>query len=293
MFQIAEDRAYGAGMTSPESRIWLITGSSSGFGRTIAEAALAAGDRVVATARRPETLDDLVAGAPERVLALPLDVTDQGQIDAAVAAARSHFGRIDVLVNNAGYGSVGAVEELDEGELRALMDTMFFGAVALTRAVLPVMRAQGGGAIVQMSSMGGQVTFPGYGAYCAAKFALEAMSESLAAEVAPFGIRVLIVEPGAFRTAFGGAGMQRSRDIGVYADTVGPTRAAVDAMDGSQPGDPEKAAAAILQALASDSAPLRLALGDDAVDAITAALGRRRSDLEAWEAVSRGTALDS
>ena len=291
MFQIAPERAYGAAMTSPDSRIWLITGSSTGFGRTLAEAALAAGDRVVATARRPETLDDLVAGAPERVLALPLDVTDQGQIDAAVAGARSRFGRIDVLVNNAGYGSVGAVEELDDGELRALMDTMFFGAVALTRAVLPVMRAQGGGAIVQMSSMGGQVTFPGYGAYCAAKFALEAMSESLAAEVAPFGIRVLIVEPGAFRTAFGGAGMQRSRDIGVYAETVGPTRAAVDAMDGSQPGDPAKAAAAILHALDADAAPLRLALGDDAVDAITAALDRRRSDLEAWEAVSRDTAL--
>ena len=293
MFQITARRAYGAAMTSPDSRIWLITGSSSGFGRTLAEAALAAGDRVVATARRPETLDDLVAGAPERVLAVPLDVTDQEQIDAAVAAARSRFGRIDVLVNNAGYGSVGAVEELDDGELRALMDTMFFGAVALTRAVLPVMRAQGGGAIVQMSSMGGQVTMPGFGAYCSAKFALEAMSESLAAEVAPFGIRVLIVEPGAFRTAFGGAGMQRSRDIGVYAETVGPTRAAVDAMDGSQPGDPEKAAAAILQALASDAAPLHLALGDDAVDAIGAALGRRRADLEAWEAISRATALDA
>ena len=293
MFQITARRAYGAAMTSPDSRIWLITGSSSGFGRTLAEAALAAGDRVVATARRPETLDDLVAGAPERVLAVALDVTDQEQIDAAVAAARSHFGRIDVLVNNAGHGSVGAVEELDDGELRALMDTMFFGAVALTRAVLPVMRAQGGGAIVQMSSMGGQVTMPGFGAYCSAKFALEAMSESLAAEVAPFGIRVLIVEPGAFRTAFGGAGMQRSRDIGVYAETVGPTRAAVDAMDGSQPGDPEKAAAAILRALASDAAPLHLALGDDAVDAIGAALARRRADLEAWEAVSRATALDA
>ena len=143
MFQIPLERAYGAAMTSPDSRIWLITGSSSGFGRTLAEAALDAGDRVVATARRPQTLDDLVARAPERVLALPLDVTDQGQIDAAVATARSHFGRIDVLVNNAGYGSVGAVEELDDGELRALMDTMFFGAVALTRAVLPVMRAHG------------------------------------------------------------------------------------------------------------------------------------------------------
>lgn len=274
-----------------DSRVWLISGSSSGFGRSIAEAALRAGDRVVVTARRPETLTDLVAGARERALAVGLDVTDQAQIDAAVAAARSRFGRIDVLVNNAGYGSVGAVEELDHGELRAVMDTMFFGAVALTRAVLPEMRAQGAGAIVQMSSMGGQVAPPGFGAYCAAKFALEAISESLAAEVAPFGIRVLIIEPGAFRTAFGGAAMQRSRDIGVYADTVGPTRAAVDAMDGAQPGDPAKAAAAILAALDSDATPLRLALGDDAVEAISGALSRRRVDLDAWEAVSRDTAL--
>jgi NAD(P)-dependent dehydrogenase (short-subunit alcohol dehydrogenase family) len=196
-----------------------------------------------------------------------------------------------VLVNNAGYGSVGAVEELDDGELRELMDTMFFGAVAAARAVLPVMRAQRSGAIVQMSSMGGQVAPAGFGAYCAAKFALEAISESLAAEVAPLGIRVLVVEPGAFRTSFGGGAMRRSRDIGVYAETVGPTRAAVDAMDGAQPGDPARAAGAILAALDSDAAPLRLALGDDAVDAIGGALDRRRADLDAWEAVSRGTAL--
>ena len=291
MFPLALSRSYGRAMNSTDSRIWLITGSSSGFGRRLADAALRAGDRVAATARRTETLHDLVASAPDRVLAIPLDVTDAGQIDAAVATTRSRFGRIDVLVNNAGHGSVGAVEELDDAELRTLMDTMFFGAVAMTRSVLPVMRAQGGGAIVQMSSMGGQVTMPGFGAYCAAKFALEAISESLAAEVAPFGIRVLIVEPGAFRTSFGGVGMQRSRDSGVYAETVGPTRAAVDAMDGSQPGDPAKAAAAILLALGSEAPPLRLALGDDAVEAIGAALGRRRADLDAWEAVSRDTAL--
>jgi NAD(P)-dependent dehydrogenase (short-subunit alcohol dehydrogenase family) len=273
-----------------DSRVWLISGSSSGFGRSIAEAALRTGDRVVASARDPETLTDLVAAAPDRVLAVTLDVTDGVQIEAAVAAARSRFGRIDVLVNNAGYGSVGAVEELDDGELRALMDTMFFGAVALTGAVLPVMRAQGGGAIVQMSSMGGQLAPPGFGAYCAAKFALEAISESLSAEVAPLGIRVLIVEPGAFRTSFGGGAMHRSRDIGVYAETVGPTRAAVDGMDGTQPGDPAKAAAAILAALNAEKAPLRLALGDDAIDAIRDALDRRRSDLDSWETVSRHTA---
>jgi NAD(P)-dependent dehydrogenase (short-subunit alcohol dehydrogenase family) len=233
----------------------------------------------------------LVATAPDRVHAVGLDVTDQSQIDAAIDSAGARFGRVDVLVNNAGYGSVGAVEELVDSELRALMETMFFGAVALTRAVLPLMRAQGGGAIVQMSSMGGQLAPPGFGAYCAAKFALEAISESLSAELAPFGIRVLIVEPGAFRTSFGAGAMHRSHDIGVYADTVGPTRAAVDAMDGTQPGDPAKAAATILAALDSDAAPLRLALGADAVDAISAALDRRRNDLVAWEAISRNTVL--
>ena len=291
MFPIGSSRSYGRGMNSTDSRVWLITGSSSGFGRQLAEAALQAGDRVAATARRADKLDDLVASAPDRALALPLDVTDADQIDAAVAATRSHFGRLDVLVNNAGHGSVGAVEELDDAELRALMDTMFFGAVAMTRAALPGMREQGGGTIVQMSSMGGQVTMPGFGAYCAAKFALEAISESLAAEAAPFGIRVLIVEPGAFRTSFGGAGMQRSRDSGVYAETVGPTREAVDAMDGSQPGDPAKAAAAILLAVGSDDPPLRLALGGDAIDAIGEALDRRRAELEAWQAVSRDTSF--
>ena len=171
------------------------------------------------------------------------------------------------------------------------MDTMFFGAVALTQAVLPLMREQDGGAIVQISSMGGQVTAPGFGAYCAAKFAPEGLSESLAAEVEPFGIRVLIVEPGGFRTGFGWDGMRRSRDSGVYGATVGATRKAVDAMDGSQPGDPDKAAAAILDALDAEAPPLRLALGADAVEGIGAALDRRRADLDAWAAVARGTAV--
>jgi NAD(P)-dependent dehydrogenase (short-subunit alcohol dehydrogenase family) len=280
-------------MTSTDtSRVWLITGSSSGFGLHIAQAALERGDRVVATARRAESLDDLVASAPDRVLALPLDVTRADQIGSAVAAALERFGRIDVLVNNAGYGSVGAVEEIDMEDLRALMDTMFFGAVALTQAVLPHMRERGSGAIVQMSSQGGQRTFPGYGAYCAAKYALEAMSEALADEVGPLGIRVLIVEPGAFRTGLLGARRDASREIAAYAETAGATRAAATAMDGAQPGDPRKLAVAILSALDAPDAPLHLALGADAVEAIRAAQDRRRADLEAWEHVSRGTAFD-
>jgi NAD(P)-dependent dehydrogenase (short-subunit alcohol dehydrogenase family) len=278
-------------MPHTDPRVWLITGSSSGFGLQLAQTALEHGDIVVATARNPSTLDELVAGAPDRVLAVRLDVTDADDRAAAIDATLDRFGRLDVLVNNAGYGSVGAVEEIEERPFRALMETMFFGAFALTQAALPVMRGQGSGAIIQISSMGGQITAPGFGAYCAAKFALEAVSESLAAEVKPFGIRVLIVEPGAFATGFGGARMERSPALGtIYAETVGPTREAVDGMDGSQPGDPAKAAAAIVRALEAVDAPLHLALGDDAVDAIRAAQDARRADLEAWEQVSRSTA---
>jgi NAD(P)-dependent dehydrogenase (short-subunit alcohol dehydrogenase family) len=274
------------------SRVWLITGSSAGFGREIAEAALRAGDRVVATARRPETLADLVAEAPDRALAVQLDVTRADQIEAAVAAALERFGQIDVLVNNAGNGSVGAVEEFEMADLRHLMDTMFFGAVELTKAVLPHMRERATGTIVQISSMGGQVAPPGFGAYCAAKWALEGISTSLADEVGALGVRVLIVEPGAFRTEFGGARMHRSEPIDAYAETVGPNRAYIDESDGTQPGDPRKAAAAILAVLDSDDPPLHLALGDDAVDAIREEHARRAANLDAWEQVSRDTAVD-
>jgi NAD(P)-dependent dehydrogenase (short-subunit alcohol dehydrogenase family) len=273
-------------------RIWLITGSSSGFGRHLAQAALDRGDAVVATARRTEALADLVAAAPDRVHPLALDLTRADQVAAAVPAALERFGRVDVLVNNAGHGSVGAIEEVEVGDLRMLMETMFFGPFELTQAVLPHMRERRSGAIVQMSSMGGQLSPPGFGAYCSAKFALEAASEALAAEVAPHGIRVLIVEPGSFRTEFGAGRMHRSRDSGLYAETAGQNRAYIDGIDGTQPGDPDKAAAAILRALDEPDAPLRLALGDDAVDAIRAKHERLRADLDAWEQVSRATALD-
>jgi NAD(P)-dependent dehydrogenase (short-subunit alcohol dehydrogenase family) len=280
--------------TNPSTTpVWLITGTSAGFGEAIARAAIDRGDAVVATARRPDTLARLVAAAPERVLALELDVTRQETVDAAVAAALDRFGRIDVLVNNAGYGTVGAVEELTMADLRTVMETMFFGAVALTQAVLPHMRAQQSGAIVQISSMGGQISAPGFGAYCSAKWALEGISECLAAEVRPHGVRVLIVEPGAFRTEFGGARLHRSAELPAYAETVGQTRAALDSMDGNQPGDPAKAAAAIIRALEDPDAPLHLALGPDAVDAIRAAQQQRGADLVAWEQISRDTAFTS
>jgi NAD(P)-dependent dehydrogenase (short-subunit alcohol dehydrogenase family) len=272
-----------------QHRRWLITGAASGFGRALAEAVVAAGDAVVATARRPATLSDL-AEHPS-VTVLTLDVTDGAQVRDVVARAVASGG-VDVLVNCAGHGLIGAFEELTDAEFRGVMETNLFGALAVTKAVLPHMRERGSGAIVQMSSQGGQVTFPGYGAYCAAKYALEAMSETLADEVGPLGIRVLIVEPGAFRTGLLGAAMHRSREIPAYAETAGATRAAAAAMDGTQPGDPRKLATAMLAALDRPDAPLHLALGADAVEAIRAAQDRRRADLEAWEEVSRGTALD-
>ncbi|TDC91343.1 oxidoreductase [Actinomadura sp. 7K507] len=273
-------------------RVWLITGCSTGFGRELALAALARGDRVMATARRPDRLADLVAAGGGRVRTARLDVTQEEQVTAAVAQTLAEFGRADVVVNNAGHGSVGAVEELDLADLRALMDVMFFGAVAVTKAVMPLLRAQRQGAIVQISSMGGQLSMPGFGAYCSAKFALEGLSEALAAEVAPFGIRVLIVEPGSFRTEFGGRRMHRSPAIEEYAAATGPTRAAVDGMDGTQPGDPRKAAQAIMRILDSPDPPLRLALGNDAVDHIAAHHELLRADLTRWEKLSRSTDLD-
>ncbi|HEX2314127.1 MAG TPA: oxidoreductase [Thermomonospora sp.] len=275
-------------------RVWLITGASSGFGRAIAEAALAAGDTVVAAARRPEAVADLVAAHPDRVSAIALDVTDGARIAAVVAEVMLWHGRIDVLVNNAGRGLVGAVEETTDRDLRDLMDLHFFGPAALTRAVLPHMRAQGSGAIVQMSSMGGRFSFPGVGGYSATKFALEGLTEALAQEVAPFGIKTLIVEPGAFRTSFAGSGaLRQSAPLDAYADTVGPVRAGLPDSDGRQPGDPAKAAAAILEALDAKDTPLRLALGNDAADAITASLENARREFTEWEPITRGTDFDA
>jgi NAD(P)-dependent dehydrogenase (short-subunit alcohol dehydrogenase family) len=274
-----------------ENRVWLITGASSGFGRAIAQSALERGDRVVATARRVEQLADLAAD--DRVHIVELDVTDAAQRAAAVREALDRFGVIDVLVNNAGRTQVGAVEETSDDELRALFELHFFGPVALTRAVLPVMRAHNGGAIVQMSSVGGQISAPGFGAYCATKFALEGITQALADEVAPFGIKLLIAEPGAFRTGlFRPDAAYQSAAMPEYADTVGPTREYVSDGHGSQPGDPRKAAEAILRALDSDEPPLRLVLGADAIQNIRARLEALSAELDRWESVGRDTAID-
>jgi NAD(P)-dependent dehydrogenase (short-subunit alcohol dehydrogenase family) len=274
------------------NKVWLITGASSGFGRAIAEAALADGDVVIGTARRPEALDDLVAAHTGQAEALRLDVTDVAAAEAVVRDVVARHGRIDVLVNNAGRTHVGALEETSDDELRALFDVHVFGPAALVRAVLPGMRERRTGAIVQMSSMGGQMSLAGFGAYSGTKFALEGMSEALADEVREYGVKVLIVEPGAFRTGlFETSRAGVSPDSGLYAK-VGETRSAVAGGDGSQPGDPAKAAALILAALEAADTPLRLPLGDDGVGAVLGHLDQVREDVLAWEKRTRATAFD-
>ena len=272
-------------------RVWFITGASSGFGRAIADAALERGDSVVATARRLDALGDFAE--LDRVQPVRLDVTDAAGREAAVDQALERFGRIDVLVNNAGRTQVGAVEETTGEELRDLFELHFFAPAALTRAVLPIMRRQGGGAIVQMSSVGGQVTAPGFGAYCATKFALEGLTETLHDEVVGFGIRSLIVEPGAFRTGlFRPAAAYESAAMPEYEEIVGPTRTYLRTNDGLQPGDPAKAAAAIIAALDSDEPPLRLVLGADAVGNVERRLGALTDELETWRSLGEATAID-
>lgn len=272
-------------------RVWLITGASSGFGAAFAEFALSVGDEVVAGARSLEKLKPIVDQAPERVLAVQLDVNDSFQIAAAVGAALERFGRIDVLVNNAGYGIVGAAEETPEDELRAQMETNFFGAVAMTKAVLPVMRAQRSGAIANISSMGGQMSFAGFGAYSASKFALEGMSEALAAEMKPFGVKVVIVEPGAFRTGFAGAALKHMPEMAEYAESSGKVREFAKGMDRTQEGDPRKAAQALDEALKAAETPLRLQLGADAIQAVEGHAKALLADLDRWRAVGTATAI--
>ncbi|WP_420035040.1 oxidoreductase [Streptomyces sp. cg28] len=275
------------------AKVWLVTGATSGFGRAIAEAAVAAGDTVIGTARRAGALDDLVAAHPDRVEAISLDITDGERVDAVAAEVLARYGRVDVLVNNAGRTQVGAFEETTDAELRDLFDLHVFGPARLTRALLPGMRERGGGAVVNMSSVGGQLSFAGFSAYSATKAALEQLSEGLAAEVAPYGIKVLVVEPGAFRTNLFGKGAAYFSDPMLeYTETAGATRRMVESSDGLQPGDPAKAAAAIRLALDAETTPLRLPLGGDALDAVLAHLDAQRADLTTWEKTSRGTDFD-
>ncbi len=268
--------------------VWFITGCSTGFGRELSKILIARGYRVVATARDAKKIADLVAGHSDTTLALELDVERQPQIVDAVAATERRFGRIDVLVNNAGYGYLAAIEEGDDADIRAMFETNVFGLAALTRAVLPVMRAQRSGAIVNISSMGGFIGFPGSGYYAATKFAVEGLSESLSKEVAPFGIKVIIVEPGPFRTDWAGRSLKSpKRPIEAYAETAIARRRQIQGISGSQPGDPVRAAEAIIATVEQPNPPLRLPLGNFAYDAMRAEIEAVRKEAEAVEAVAR------
>lgn len=275
---------------SSGDRVWFVTGASSGFGRALAEAVIARGERVVAAARRREALAELVAQAPERVLALPLDVTDPQARRAGVADALARFGRLDVLANIAGRGSLGAVEEFAPEQLRAQMELNFFAAAEMTRQALPAMRAQGSGHVLNLTSIGGLISIGGFGAYCASKFALEAWSEALADEVAPFGIHVTLVEPGNFRTEFAGdANMRPDQPLDAYRPVIAPIEAFLYGQAGRQPGDTAKAAAAMIAVVEDATPPRRLVLGPDAYDALDRIYAARAADIARYRAVGLET----
>lgn len=273
-----------------KKRVWFVTGSSSGFGRAVSEAVLNHGDRLVATARDLDAIHALASQGGERTLLLRLDVTDATATRKAVNEAIAHFGRLDVVFNNAGYGHVGAVEELTEEELRQQLEVDFFGVVNVTRAALPHMRRQRFGHLVQMSSLNGIEPLPGGAFYTAAKFAVEGFSESLAGEVAHLGIKVTIVAPAPFRTRFLSDESARwSRPMDDYDASVGQVRRTLRQMDGKQPGDPARAARAIIQAVETKNPPLRLPLGQMALDHIRAALDADARELETWAHLSATT----
>jgi NAD(P)-dependent dehydrogenase (short-subunit alcohol dehydrogenase family) len=270
----------------PEQKpTWLITGCSTGLGRALAAELIAQGHRVFATARDPGQLADLVDGHANAA-ALKLDVTSAEDIAAAVAAVEQ-AGGVDILVNNAGYGYRAAVEEGEDEAIRAMFETNFFGAFAMTRAVLPAMRARRSGTIVNSTSIAARLAAPGSGFYSATKFALEGLSDALRREVAPLGIRVLMVEPGAFRTDFAGRSLHGSAQaIADYAATAGPRRKGNDRTDGTQPGDPVRAARVLIETLAGDTLPVRLLLGSDAVGYVGKEIDAQRDEIAAWAAVS-------
>jgi NAD(P)-dependent dehydrogenase (short-subunit alcohol dehydrogenase family) len=271
------------------TQVWLITGSARGLGRAIAEGVLAAGDKLIATARNPQQLSDLVERYGDHVRAVALDVTDERAAMAAVQLAVDVFGRLDVLVNNAGYGNLAAIEDTTIQDFRAQLETNLFGVVNLTKAAIPVMRRQGAGRILQFSSVGGRVGPIGRGAYAAAKWGVEGFSEVLAKEVGPFGIKVTIIEPGGFRTDFAGSSQTILADNPAYASTVGAVARFQREYDGAQPGDPKKAAAAIVNIARLDEPPMRLLLGRDAVRAAAEAERARADADRKWRSLSEST----
>jgi NAD(P)-dependent dehydrogenase (short-subunit alcohol dehydrogenase family) len=269
---------------------WLITGCSTGLGRALAEEVLGRGHNAVVTARDPAAVRDLVEAHPKSALGVALDVTDPVQVSDVVERAAERFGRIDVLVNNAGYGYRAAVEEGDEADVRRLFDTNLFGAVAMIKAVLPGMRARRTGTIVNVSSIGARACPPGSGYYSATKAALEAMTSALRKEIQPLGLTAMAVEPGAFRTDFAGRSLTQSAEaIADYADTAGKRRKENDTVHGTQPGDPARAARALVDVVSSGKAPELLVLGSDALTGFRSVMDGQRAELEVWEQVSTST----
>jgi len=271
------------------ARTWFITGCSRGLGRSLASAVLASGDRLAATARDPDALADLVSRGGDRGIALPLDVTDEVAAERAVSAAVDRFGGLDIVVNNAGYGNVAPIEDTSMDAFRAQIETNLFGTIIVTKAAIPLFREQRAGRFIQFSSIGGRAGAIGRAPYSAAKFGVEGFSEVLAAEMAPFGVHVTIVEPGGFRTDFAGSSTQIAEGNAAYAQTVGKTAAMQRDYDGKQPGDPERAAHAIIAVSSADKPPLRLVLGRDAYARAERTDEARLAELRAWRETSIST----
>jgi NADP-dependent 3-hydroxy acid dehydrogenase YdfG len=275
--------------TTQTGKAWFITGASTGFGRLLAEEVLKAGGKVIATARKLDKVADLETKYPQTAKALALDVTDAGQVDSAVTQALAKFGRVDVLVNNAGYGLAGAIEEVSEAEFMPMFETNVFGLLRVTRAFLPHLRKQRSGHIINLSSIGGVVASPGIGFYNATKFAVEGISEALAGEVAPLGIRVTIIEPGPFRTDFlGRSGVVAKTRIADYDATAGNMRKYFAENDGKQKGNPLRAVQAMMQVVESPNPPLRLLLGASALQRLRAKFSGWEKEIAAWEKVTVG-----
>lgn len=275
-----------------KNKVWLITGCSSGFGKELVKAVLENGDRVIATARNTESLGWLNATPADRAIALELDVTKPQQVRETVANGIKHFGRIDVLVNNAGYGLLGAIEEVTDEQARQQFEVNVFGALDMMRAILPDFRKQRSGHILNISSVGGFVAFPGVGIYNASKFALEALSESLNKETKPLGIKVTLIEPGPFRTDWAGRSSVVAADIEDYAETAGARKKTIQGYSGTQDGDPYKAALAMIKVVESENPPLRLPLGVTALDSIRCKIHQVAKELNDWESVTINTSFD-
>ena len=274
--------------------VWLVTGSASGLGRKIAEAVLAAGHRLVATARDPRRLEELVKKYGDQARTAPLDVADEDAASAAVQVAVDEFGRLDVVVNNAGYGDVAPFEQLSSERFKAVVDTNFYGVVNVTRAALPIMRKQRSGVILQISSLGGRLALPGSAAYHAAKWAVGGFTESLAQEVAPFGVKVCALEPGGMRTNWGARAHKDMPDLlPEYEPSVGAVVKALHSLWGHENSDPAKVAQVVLRLASSESLPAHLLIGSDAIQFASQAEATRAADAQRWREVSVSTDVDA